>query len=1015
MGENAAPRYMKRKVKSGLIELSPKDSAIVVNYEVEATVLCDQGEAMQVERKQHQKLIKLTSLNDNTDIPRLARQIVDKCKMIHASKQGHVEDLLRALCDRHRQRERGADSHRQLLREQRRRARRAGREESKRGEGKEEEERPKASMDDIDEYLEQLYEDDMAAKEGATAKVLELARGSGNLELMIQNEHVMGALTRTLGEEYKRAEAEALTNNIARTFFSFSVFTQMHPLLSQYRVGVLMIKLLEYQVSRIELWKEDERKWAAEERDMAAAVAREGEGKDDEGGGDGGRRDRERRAAKIQRRRARLKATAKRTDKLLYAVINTLLNLAEDTNVERKMAKKGLVKALVAVLARPAPELLALTATFLRKLSTTAENVAVMEDPDVGLVPLLVRFVPCSDEKLIRCALRLLFNLSFSSKCRAHIARSGALPKLVELLKRPPFRAVILRLLYHLSCDDRCKALFFHSHAVPIMLQLIVNFPKSVVARELVGLAINLSLHPRIADLMCRQQGHRLLASRALKTRDALLLKVLRNLAAHSLRVHIAGAAAARQQRVAAAAAAATSAATANGAITERRARGQRARDRVGQAVERSRALRGLWAPWAAPLLELAQRTDNHDLLVEALGTLACLTPTDLAGAGAGGGGGGGGGEGEGKEDGGGEGKEDGGGEGKDDGGGGGGGGGEEHGQWLRLIEAHATLPFLQRLLQPGFLQDDVVLEVVHLIGAIALDRDADGALAASRLPSSLAELLREKSDDHTLTVQVLATIRRLMAHPETRDRLLHSLHIGDDILELLSTKKAEAEATVRGGGGGGGDDAEDDVAAASRKALLEEVQRCLDALVEADMARTEEQGDSAGGESKSDPGAGAPAKQRGTVVAGWRLGRFARQVRAQRFRAHNREWLEAMEHDLAQEEEGAAEERAFLEAQRRRAAEADGDAGLDDEGYGDEEGDWDNYRMGARHGNIEMDMGVLDGELDGSDAELGLSGSMDNMDGDMPGQWDHDPEEDSYGHVGAYGADGDDMDLRDA
>jgi hypothetical protein len=64
----AEPKHMKRKVKSGAIELDPEDRAIIVNYEVEATVLGDLGEAMQVERKAHQKKIRLKTLNEHTTI-----------------------------------------------------------------------------------------------------------------------------------------------------------------------------------------------------------------------------------------------------------------------------------------------------------------------------------------------------------------------------------------------------------------------------------------------------------------------------------------------------------------------------------------------------------------------------------------------------------------------------------------------------------------------------------------------------------------------------------------------------------------------------------------------------------------------------------------------------------------------------------------------------------------------------------------------------------------------------------
>ena len=45
-------RYMRRKVKAGLIEADHEECAIVVHYEVEATVLGELGEPIVAERQE---------------------------------------------------------------------------------------------------------------------------------------------------------------------------------------------------------------------------------------------------------------------------------------------------------------------------------------------------------------------------------------------------------------------------------------------------------------------------------------------------------------------------------------------------------------------------------------------------------------------------------------------------------------------------------------------------------------------------------------------------------------------------------------------------------------------------------------------------------------------------------------------------------------------------------------------------------------------------------------------------
>lgn len=54
MGEGEA-KYMRKKVRTGEIEVDMEAKAIVVNYEVEATVLGHNGEPMLCEKKNNQK------------------------------------------------------------------------------------------------------------------------------------------------------------------------------------------------------------------------------------------------------------------------------------------------------------------------------------------------------------------------------------------------------------------------------------------------------------------------------------------------------------------------------------------------------------------------------------------------------------------------------------------------------------------------------------------------------------------------------------------------------------------------------------------------------------------------------------------------------------------------------------------------------------------------------------------------------------------------------------------------
>ena len=86
--------YLKRKVKAGSLDVHPAEKALVVNYELEATILGELGDPMLGNRKECQKIIRLKSLNNQTDIGTLANEVITKCKLIHPSKLPEVEQLL---------------------------------------------------------------------------------------------------------------------------------------------------------------------------------------------------------------------------------------------------------------------------------------------------------------------------------------------------------------------------------------------------------------------------------------------------------------------------------------------------------------------------------------------------------------------------------------------------------------------------------------------------------------------------------------------------------------------------------------------------------------------------------------------------------------------------------------------------------------------------------------------------------------------------------------------------------
>ena len=215
----------------------------------------------------------------------------------------------------------------------------------------------------------------------------------------------------------------------------------------------------------------------------------------------------------MHREEKKLAIMVKKQEKVLFVAFHLLLNLAEDLQIERKMKNRRIIAQLISMLDRNNPDLLFIVLNFLKKLSIFGENKIEMKE--CNIVEKLNRFIPCNNQLLLQIALRLLFNLSFDAEIRNMINDTGMIPKLVEILKAPGFRALILKLLYHMSQEDKLKATFTYTECIPIVYQLIIHCPEPIVGKELVALAVNLTTNPRNAEIMAQDDQHEQLILRA--------------------------------------------------------------------------------------------------------------------------------------------------------------------------------------------------------------------------------------------------------------------------------------------------------------------------------------------------------------------------------------------------------------------------------------------------------------------------------------------------------------------
>jgi len=501
----------KKKVRLGHIDVDADNFALIISYTTEIHQLDDAGQVVSTDQQQGQKTIRIPRGLQGPDIPDLAKEVVDKCKYIHASKVGEVERLLYILMEH----EAGGSGPRPPPGPpppaQQAPSRQAPPPAPAPAPKRQEPLLPSADIRYVEEYSDQLYEDKMELKVNGAKCILRVCTEPSNLDFLADHDTLLGVLSRELRESSKKSFE--LSVAIVCTFVCFSHFSKFHPTLMQHQCGDVTMRVVEYESQRHLVRKEDMDKKIQRVEQLGAQATGE---------------DR-RQLAKDEKK---YKIQLMRQNKLMHVSLMGLLNLAEDIATEKKMVNRKMPVLLMGLLDRTHEDLLLVALQFLKKLSVFEENKESISTPET--LSNLVRLAQTPNVRVALLALRVLYNLSFDEHIRAGLVESGIVKLLVDLLRNPPFRHIVLRLLYHFSMDDRCKSLMaYYQDGMTMLLQLVVHFPEQRVGKDLVALVVNLATHPRAAEVMMTSGLFPQVMLRVLKTRDPLLCKVIRHVTSH--------------------------------------------------------------------------------------------------------------------------------------------------------------------------------------------------------------------------------------------------------------------------------------------------------------------------------------------------------------------------------------------------------------------------------------------------------------------------------------------------
>ena len=385
------------------------------------------------------------------------------------------------------------------------------------------------------------------------------------------------------------------------------------------------------------------------------------------------------------RKKASKKLTklTRKQEKLLTVCFHILLNFAEDVSVEKKMKKRHITSSLVTMLDRRSVDLQLLVITFLKKLSIFGENKNDMAKENV--IPKLVKFTTTEQLPLLDAALRLMNNLAFDAQLRDKLAEHSIVPRLMDLLKRGVLVQTVLRLLYQISCSERALKTFrFVDGLIPFLLKTITGHREPSTKHTALALAINLATDATQAAELARGSQFKSLLQRALSSQDPILLKLVRNIA-----------------------------------LTHAEARRHLAGCTDNQVV-------------------IARSTDDSDVLVEIIGSLASLTADEV--------------------------------------------------DWQNLCTKYELTSNLNKFLVPGFVEDDIVLEVIMLVGSIAGESECSQLISHSNLVRGLYTIFSEDDDD--MLAQLCWTFYMLMRHEDTRNIILDQTHVVEKLIELLMPER---------------------------------------------------------------------------------------------------------------------------------------------------------------------------------------------------------------------------------
>nr|XP_040224868.1 kinesin-associated protein 3 [Anopheles coluzzii] len=788
-------KYIKKRWKGGTVEPHPTEKALIVNYKLEAAVFGDPGDPMLEDKKDCQRIIRLKSLNSKTDPAVLAREVVDKCDLIHKSQLCDIEQIIYYLKNRKVVETPvvgaagGHHNHHQQ--------RSVSRISDKASAPVDTE---KASIRNVDDYIELLYED-LAEKVKGSRLILQLARDPDNLEELEKNEAVLSALSRVLREDWRRSLD--LSTNIIYIFFCFSTYTNFHSVIVNYKIGSLCMDVIDYELRRYDQMKHD----IDARKSMSASSCSTGSGKErdlDGGVAGGGKSSTEQLDTIIdqekpkemeppRRRIPELKQRPKSgnwSGSLIGSgiTLNSPLTKAHSmnnsyheqlTNESSPTSQGGAGAGFVSpITSSNSTESMNAGGGGGGSGSHTPGSdttVAVCEKPDPRKLKddydkinkqfkLFVR----KQEQLLRVAFYLLLNIAENVKLEEKMRKKNIVKMLLTALERQNFDLLVLVVtflkklsivldnkeeMYELNIVEKLPRLLqSQKDLVQMTLKLLFNLSFDARLRAKM---IRVGLLPKLVTFLSDDKHHgivtKILYHMSLDDKvksmftytdcvpvvvDMLLLNLNQKSDPDLIALGINLALNRRNAAMM----------IENNRLHSLMSRAFKCQDTLIMKMIRNISLHDTLRPhfvdFVGDLAKILTECDEEEFSVECLGILGNLALADL--------------------------------------------------DYSQIIHNFNLIPLIRTMLVPGKYKDDLVLEMVVFIGTCALDESCAMLLCKADVILSLIELLKAKQEDDEMVLQIVFVFQQVLRHESTRCYMIKDTESPAYLIDLMHDKNEE-------------------------------------------------------------------------------------------------------------------------------------------------------------------------------------------------------------------------------